>query len=230
MESNRVNNILVVAPHCDDEILGCGGIMSKYASSGANVFVAIVTNGHLGAPELFSKAGTDRVRSEALEAHKILNVSKTYFLDFPAPRLDSIPSYKISLALSNIINEHQIDTLFVPHRGDIHKDHGITFLASLVAARPINGCPVKKILAYETLSETEWSPPFSDDAFIPTEFVGIVGFLEMKLKAFSCFGTQKKEFPHPRSLKGIETLSKMRGSTVGFENAEAFMIIRNIID
>lgn len=225
-----MNNILIVAPHCDDEVLGCGAVMARYSAMEASVYVAIVTNGHIGAPELFSKEGTERVRAEALQAHQILGVAKTYFLDFPAPRLDSVPAYKISLAINKIIKNHSIDTMYVPHRGDIHKDHGITYLASLVAARPINGCTVKKILAYETLSETEWAPPFGDDAFIPTEFVGISEFLNKKIAAFSCFGTQKKEFPHPRSLESIENLAKMRGATVGFDRAEAFMIIRNIIE
>lgn len=223
-----MQNILVVAPHCDDEILGCGGIMSKYILQGKTIYVAIVTNGHLGAPELFKKEGTEKVRAEAVEAHKMLGVSDTFFLDFPAPRLDTIPSYKLSLKISEIIKKQEIDTLYVPHRGDIHKDHGITYQASLVAARPINNCTVKAIYAYETLSETEWAPPLGDDAFIPTVFEDITGHIENKKKAFACFTTQAKEFPHPRSPRTIEVLSNFRGATVGVENAEAFMLIRQI--
>lgn len=224
-----MNKILIIAPHCDDEILGCGGTMAKLAQNGHEVFVAIVTNGHLGAPELFSAEGTKKVRSEALQSHKILGVKETFFLDFPAPRLDTIPSYQLSLAISKIIKDKEIGVLYIPHRGDIHKDHRITYEAALVAARPINGCSVKKILAYETLSETEWAPPFGDDAFIPTVFESIEGFLDKKLEAFSCFSTQIKEFPHPRSLKNIEILSNFRGATVGKNNVEAFMLIREII-
>ncbi len=223
------NKILIIAPHCDDEILGCGGTMAKLTQNGHDVFVAIVTNGHLGAPELFSAEGTKKVRSEALQSHKILGVKETFFLDFPAPRLDTIPSYQLSIAISKIIKDKEIGVLYIPHRGDIHKDHRITYEAALVAARPINGCSVKRILAYETLSETEWAPPFGDDAFIPTVFESIEGFLDKKLEAFSCFSTQIKEFPHPRSLKNIEILSNFRGATVGKNNAEAFMLIREII-
>jgi N-acetylglucosamine malate deacetylase 1 len=221
-------NILVVAPHCDDEILGCGGIIAKYVSQGCKVYIAIVTNGNLGAPELFSEEGTKKVRSEALNSHRVLGVSETFFLDFPAPRLDSIPAYKLSIAISKIINEKSIEVLYIPHRGDIHKDHRITYEASLVAARPINNCPVKKIMAYETLSETEWAPPFGDDVFIPTIFENIEGFIDKKKEAFACFTTQIKEFPHPRSLKTIEILSNFRGATVGKNYAEAFMLIREI--
>lgn len=221
--------MLVVAPHCDDEILGCGGVMAKYIDHDTPVYVAIVTNGNLGAPELFPKEGTEKVRSEALEAHKLLGVTDTFFLDFPAPRLDSIASYKLSLEINKLFLKLGITILYIPHRGDIHKDHRITYEASLVASRPVNVCPVKKIYAYETLSETEWAPPFGDDAFIPTVFEDIGGeYFEKKLEAFKCFETQIKEFPHSRSLKSIEVLSNMRGSTIGLSNAEAFMLIREI--
>jgi LmbE family N-acetylglucosaminyl deacetylase len=224
-----MQKVLVVAPHCDDEVLGCGGIISRFVEEGIEVYIAIMTNGHLGAPELFSKEGTERVRSEALKAHSLLGVKETFFLDFPAPKLDSVPSYTLSIKLSGIIQKLGITKLFIPHRGDIHKDHGITYLAALVAARPINNNSVKEIYAYETLSETEWAPPFGDDAFIPTLFVDISKFIDKKKAAFSCFGTQIKEFPHPRSQESIENLSKYRGATVGLTNAEAFMVVREII-
>ncbi len=221
-------NILVVAPHCDDEILGCGGVMAKYIAQGCRVYVAIVTNGNLGAPEIFSKEGTKRVRSEALAAHELLGIEDTFFLDFPALKLDSVPAYKLSNELNKLINELNITTLYIPHRGDIHKDHRITFEASLVAVRPINGCTVNAIYAYETLSETEWAPPFEDDAFIPTVFEDIGDHINHKIEAFKCYSTQIKQFPHTRSIKGIKTISSFRGATVGVENAEAFMLIRKI--
>ncbi len=225
MEEQK-KKILIVAPHCDDEILGCGGMMAKYQAENISVFVAIVTNGHLGAPELFKKEGTEKVRQEARAAHQYLGVEKTYFLDFPAPRLDSIPAYKLSLALGTIIMDHHISDLYIPHRGDIHKDHRITFEASLVAARPINNSPVQRILAYETLSETEWAPPYGDDAFIPTVFENIDDYIDSKIQAFRYFTTQVKQSPHPRSVEMIDYLSRLRGSSIGYKHAEAFMLIR----
>ena len=88
--------------------------------------------------------------------------------------------------------------------------------------------PVKKIFAYETLSETEWAAPVVDRAFVPTVFMNIDEFISMKIKAFSYFTTQIKKFPHPRSLETIAYQAKLRGSSVGYENAEAFMLIREI--
>ena len=223
-----MKNILIIAPHCDDEVLGCGGIMAKYIKEGKNVYVAIVTNGHLGAPELFSKEGTEKVRGEAKAAHLFLGVKKTFFLDFPAINLEVIPSYKLSLAISKIISGYEIDTIYVPHRGDIHKDHRITYEAALVAGRPINNSTVKRIYAYETLSETEWAAPFGDDVFIPTVFVNIESEIDTKLEAFRFFTTQIKKFPHSRSPEIIQALSNFRGATVGYANAEAFMLVREI--
>jgi len=223
------DTILVLAPHCDDEVLGCGGVIARHASAGDSVHIAIMTNGHLGAPELFSASGTEKVRSEALEAHRILDVRETHFLDFPAPRLDTVPGYKLALELSKLIGKISPKTIYIPHRGDIHKDHAHTFDAALVAARPINNNPVKKIYAYETLSETEWAPPFGDDAFIPNRFVDIRNTLDKKIEAFKCFTTQIKNPPHPRSIKNIRHLAGYRGATVGLEAAEAFMVIREII-
>lgn len=223
-----MNNILVVAPHADDEILGCGGIISKYLRAGANVYIVIITNASVGAPELFSADFIQGLRTEGLNSHAFLGVTKTIFFEFPAPRLETHPSYQISNELSKVIAEYAIDTMFIPHRGDMHKDHAVVFNASLVAARPINNCPVKEIYAYETLSETEWAPPFGDDAFIPNVFIDIADDIPNKVKAMQYYGSQLKNYPHPRSIEIMESLAKFRGATVGFKFAEAFMLVRSI--
>ena len=223
------SNILVIAPHCDDEVLGCAGMMAKKIDQGATVYVAIVTNGFLGAPELFPKEGTEKVRAETRAAHIFLGIQETFFLDFPCPRLDTIPSYQLSIAIEKVIRNNSIDTLYIPHRGDIHKDHRITYEAALVAARPINENPVQRILAYETLSETEWAAPFPDEAFIPNYYERITeAQLEIKLKAFQFFSTQIKQPPHPRSLQNIKYLARLRGASISYAAAEAFHLIRNI--
>jgi LmbE family N-acetylglucosaminyl deacetylase len=221
-------NILVIAPHCDDEVLGCGGTMAKLIAEGNKVYVIMVTNGNVGAPELFPIEATRLNRKEAQKSMNFLGVKDTVFFDFPAPRLDTIPSYKLSIAIHQKIMEFNIDTLYIPHRGDIHKDHRITYEASIVAARPIGNCPVKSIYSYETLSETEWAAPFSDEAFIPNVFVNIEKYIELKKEAFTYYKSQMKVFPHPRSLESIENLSMVRGVTVGYRNAEAFMLVREI--
>jgi len=220
---------LVIAPHADDETLGCGGIIAKLSQMGHIVYVAIMTNAFLGAPELFSKDLIERVRNEALRAHGILGVTKTFFFDLPAPILDQYPQYKIVQTISKIINDLKPETIFIPHRGDLHMDHGAIFNAALVATRPQNGNSVKKILSYETLSETEWGYPFQDSLFVPTYFIEMSeDHLSKKIEAMSEYITQIKEFPHPRSILAIESLARIRGATVGAKSAEAFTLIRFI--
>ena len=227
-----MKNILIVAPHADDDILGCGGIISKYTEKGNKVYVAIMTNGNVGDPDLFPIEGTKRGRKEALASHAVLGVEETFFFDFPAPRLSTFPGYKISIELEKLIRKLNIQVLFLPHRGDIHLDHKAIFEAGIVAARPINNSPVVKIFTYETLSETEWAAPYADEVFYPTFLVKLSQeHIEKKIKAFKCYSPPRlKSYPHPRSAEGILNLSRMRGSIVEAEYAEAFMHIRTIED
>jgi LmbE family N-acetylglucosaminyl deacetylase len=221
-----MKNILVVAPHPDDEVLGCGGIIKKYSKKNNGVYVLVVTR---GAPAMYSYDKIKNVRNEALSAHQILGVKETRFFDFYAPELDITSNSAIAIAIAGLIKEWEITDLFLPHRGDIHHDHGAVFKAGLVAARPIANCTVRNIYCYETLSETEWAPPFGDDAFIPNHFINITNEMEAKLDSMQCFKSQIKPFPSTRSLETIESLAKFRGATVGFERAEAFMTIRTIL-
>ena len=131
-------------------------------------------------------------------------------------------------SISSVIKQYNINILYIPHRGDIHHDHRAVFNASIVAARPVGNYSVKQIYAYETLSETEWAPPFSDDAFIPTYFVNIQDEINDKVNALMCYTGQIKEFPSSRSVIALRALAQYRGATVGFSSAEAFMLIRSI--
>jgi LmbE family N-acetylglucosaminyl deacetylase len=217
--------ILVIATHPDDEVLGCGGVIARHASEGDEVHVLVVTR---GAEDLYSKDEIETTRKEMKQAHAILGVKGVTFLDFPAPKLDSVPHHQIVDAISKVINTIKPYAVFLPHRGDIHSDHRAVYHATLVAARPINNSSIKNLLCYETLSETEWAPPVGDEAFIPTVFVNISSFLEKKLAALSCYQSQMKAPPHPRSLKAVEALAHLRGSTVSLDAAEAFMLVRAI--
>jgi N-acetylglucosamine malate deacetylase 1 len=219
------HNILVIAPHPDDEILGCGGTIKRFSSKGDKIYILIATRGK---PEMYSEERIIKVREEAIQAHKILGVTETRFLNFPAPDLDLISLAEISEAISSVITEFEIDTLFLPHRGDIHNDHKAVFDAGLVASRPVNNYMVTRVYSYETLSETEWAAPFCSETFIPTYFINISDFFSYKLEAMQCYKSQLREFPNPRSVKSIEALANLRGGTIGVYYAEAFFAIRVI--
>lgn len=217
--------IVIIAPHPDDEILGCGAQIKKHVESGDQVYVLVMTK---GTPKFYSAERIENVRNEAREAHRLLGVEETFFEDFHAPELDTYPLSAISGAIKVFIDKLGADMVYIPHRGDIHNDHRVVYNAALVACRPVGDYGVKEIRAYETLSETEWAAPFGDEAFIPTIFSDVSDFFEAKLKAMSCFKSQVKAFPNPRSLENLEALAKQRGATVGFKRAEAFMLVRKI--
>jgi N-acetylglucosamine malate deacetylase 1 len=218
--------ILVIATHPDDEVLGCGGAIARHIARGDRVEVVIVTR---GAPELYSEDQVNILRQELHAAHSILGVSVAHFLDFPAPKLDTVPQHELADSIVARIREYQPDTVYLPHRGDLHSDHRAVFQSTLVAARPIGTQSVKRLLSYETLSETEWAAPIGEETFLPNVFIDITDFLEKKKTAMAEYKSQLKEFPHPRSLPSLESLARLRGSTVGLQAAEAFQLIREII-
>ena len=72
-----MNKVIVVAPHADDEIIGCGATIAKHIFDGDEVIVIIATNASKGAPELFSEQDVKNIRNEAKNAHKILGIKDT---------------------------------------------------------------------------------------------------------------------------------------------------------
>ncbi|WP_373476764.1 PIG-L deacetylase family protein [Sphingorhabdus sp.] len=222
---NYMGKVLVIAPHPDDEILGCGGTMARLAKSGAEVVVAIVTRGM--APQ-FSDEFVANIRAEAKTSHAMVGVTETVYLDLPAAALETVPATKLNGTLAKLVQDVRPDTLFVPFVGDIHTDHQLTFLAAMVAARPRDEHAPKRIYAYETLSETNWYAPGVTPAFVPNVFIDITETLELKIDAFRCFESQVKIFPDERSIEAIRALATMRGASMYLKAAEAFMLIRQI--
>ena len=214
-------NIVVVAPHPDDEVLGAGGTIARLSAKGADVRVLIVTRGE-------DEGLTKKNRSDALSAHRILGVKDTRFLDFPAAGLDRVPHADLNRVLKEALNDWAPDILFLPFPGDIHRDHKAVFESSLVAVRPNKEKYPRLIACYETLSETFWNAPFSEPFFKPDIFFSIEGFLEIKIEAFEKFSLQIQTWPHERSRQGIENLARNRGGIVSLKAAEAFVLVRYV--
>lgn len=216
--------ILVVATHPDDEVLGCGGTMARHVAEGDAVHVLVVTRGVLVGADV-----VDQVRREMRNAHAILGVKDAQYLDFPAAQLDTVPAHRLADAMAMVLQSLRPTTMYLPHHGDLHMDHKLVYTAGLVAARPTRDISVRRILAYETISETDWAPPTASDAFVPTVYIDITRFLRQKLEAAACFQSQMREPPHTRSLRSLEALATLRGGTVHVGAAEAFALVREIV-
>ncbi|MFB2933861.1 PIG-L deacetylase family protein [Aerosakkonemataceae cyanobacterium BLCC-F154] len=218
--------ILIIAPHPDDEVLGVGGTMARFAAEGAEVYVVVATKGY---PPDFPEELSQIVREQALVAHQLLGVKETQFLPLPAANLDSVPYREINHKLLEVFRNIQPEILYIPFNGDLHVDHQRIFLSALVAARPNGINAPRKIYAYETLSETNWNAPYLTPNFVPNVFVDISSYLEMKIQAMEIYASQIKPFPHERSPETLRALATLRGSTVGRFAAEAFVLVREII-
>lgn len=217
--------VLVIAPHPDDEVLGCGGTIARLSAAGREVHVAIATTGQ---PPRYDAASVKAVRDEAAAAHALLGVTRTHYLDLPAAELDRIGHADINRAMDGLFEQVDPETVLMPFIGDIHLDHQLVFRSCLVAARPSQARYPTRLYAYETLSETNWAAPHLDAAFCPSVYVDITDTIERKLAAFRLYASQCRAFPNERSSEALQALATLRGATVHRAAAEAFVLIREV--
>lgn len=214
--------ILVVGAHPDDEVLGCGGTIARFCSEGHSVHSLFLTDG-VGAR---GDAMLADVRLVALEnASRILGVKSCQRLDFPDNALDSVPLLSIVKRIEQVIDEIGPSVVVTHHGHDLNIDHCRCYEAVLTACRFQPKYCVEQILAFETLSSTEWQSP-TGARFTPNRFVDISEFIATKLDAVAAYAEEMRDAPHPRSPRTIEALSVYRGATVGVDYAEAFEVIR----
>ena len=222
--------ILVVAAHPDDEILGCGGTVSDLIKKGFEAYTFILGEGVTSRDENrdLGKRKTDleNLREEILNANEIIGVKKVFTYNFPDNRFDSINFLDIVKTIEEVKNEIKPDIIFTHSKSDLNIDHQITYRAVLTATRPMKGETVKEVYSFEILSSTEWNYPIS---FTPNVYFDIKDTMNLKLKAMEKYSSELREYPHPRSLKGIKLKAKQRGLEVGLEYAEAFELVRKVI-
>ncbi len=218
-----MKKVLVIAAHPDDELLGLGGSLIKHVRDGYEVHVVIMSE---GASSRYEDGMKNKLKESAHKAGEVMGVKHVHFCDMPDQRMDGIPLLDVVQPIEAFVKQIEPEIIYVHHHGDVNQDHRVVFEATMVAARPVKGSGVKKILCYETLSSTEWCPPFVDRVFNPNVFVDVRDTMEQKLEAFRCYESEMREFPHPRSLEALKNTAKQWGSRVGLEYAEAFELIR----
>ena len=211
-------NVLIIAAHPDDEVLGMGGTIKKLSSQKHNIQLCVVSEG--ASAQYKNKKMIETRRNSCKKAGKILGISKFVFLNFPDMQLDSIPHLEINKKLEKVIKEFKPEIVYTTPFNDLNLDHQKVFESTLVATRPISSS-VKKLFTYEL-------PGFTKTPYQPNTFVNIEKFFETKIKAFKFYKTEINPFPHPRSTKSLENLAIYRGIQSGLKKAEAFELIRNI--
>lgn len=215
-------NILVLAPHPDDEVIGAGGTIAKHIDSGDHVFLVVLTRAH---EPFWPKEIIERKSKELAKVVAFLKIKKLFWLKFKAASLNSVPGIEISKQLEEIIEEVNPHIIYAPPKGDVHLDHDIVGVQALSASR--KGRELKKLLFYEEPQNTgDNSAPHY---FIPNYFVDISGFIETKLKALKMYRSEEKKFLHARSAKALKMTAAARGSVIGVKYAEAFMLVKEIV-
>ena len=221
------NNIIVIAPHPDDETLGCGGTLLKLAQRGTLLHWLLVT-----AANEPNYSG-DQIATQAVQVE---NVKQAYpfesltWLKYPATRLDTVPLDSLIIALRKCLAQVRPEWVFITNRSDVHSDHRVVFQALAAILKPIymRSLGVNRVLSYEVISETDAAPPLPEYAFLPTVFMDVGGTFERKMEIMRLYKTEVHPEPLPRSPSAIRAQARFRGATIGVEYAEAFMLIREI--
>jgi LmbE family N-acetylglucosaminyl deacetylase len=217
--------VLVIAAHPDDEVIGAGGTIARHVAEGDRVFWCVVTQGY---PPFRTEQQLSVARDQVRAVQAVLGIEEVFTCGFPTVQLNTVPYRELSSALQGVVDEVQPSVVYTTPPDDLNLDHRLVHDCTLVAARPLPGSSVRRLLAYEIGPTSRFGLPAGTSPFVPTVFVDISEYLEKKLEAMSCYQTQLRAPPHPRSLHGLRLLAQERGLGVGLPAAECFQLIREL--
>lgn len=213
----------MIAPHPDDEVLGCGGTLLRRKAEGERTGWLTVTA--MSVAHGWPEEAVARREGEIRRVAEMFGFDEVYRLDLPPARLDVLPMADLVGVISPVFEAFQPVEVLVPNRSDVHTDHAVVHDAVKACSKWFRYPSVRRVLAYETLSETEFGLG-RDGGLRPNYFVNIDGFLERKLEIMSVYGSELGEHPFPRSTEAINALALLRGATAGYPAAEAFELLR----
>lgn len=219
--------VLVIAAHPDDEVLGCGGTIAKYARLGAEVNVVFLADGVNSRSPSGGEELTQR-QDAARRALGILGARPPVFGEFPDNQMDTVPLLDIVKSIEHVIRKCQPEIVLTHFSGDVNVDHRRTNEAISAACRPQMDHPVRSLRYFEIASSTEWQPAGGFPPFAPNWFEDISETLDAKIAALDAYAMEMRAWPHPRSIEGVTALAKWRGATIGVEAAEAFLVGRHL--
>ena len=218
---------LIVVAHPDDEVLGAGASIWKWAHNGDQVDVCIMCTE--------AKARAFRPDDKELDddthaALKYIGVNKEYEGTFPNIEMNTVPHLQLVQFIESAIKESEPDIIITHHPADTNNDHLQTSMACQEAIRLFQRRPevkrVKEFWYMEVPSCTEWKINNAMQTFNPNCFVevGPEG-VQAKIKALGMYRGVMRPYPHPRSAEYISGLAAVRGSQWGVMYAESFEVV-----
>lgn len=219
-----MSTVLVVAPHPDDETLGCGATLLRHIADGDAVHWLIVTG-------ITEAAGfsAERVVSRAKEIEEVgrqYGFASVQVLGLQTTRLDTMPMASLVVQIGAVFKAVEPNVVYLPYRGDAHTDHAAVFDATVACTKWFRYPSVRRVLIYETLSETDFNLNPDTGGFRPNVFVNVSRYIDRKVQIMKSFESEMGAFPFPRSERALRALAHLRGAASGFEASEAFMLIR----
>lgn len=223
----HAKNILIVVAHADDEVLGCGGTIRKFAMQGASVNVMLLSTGVFGRTGAQESENQERIRS-IHKTKNILSIDEFLLRDYPDNKFDTLSVSEIAKDIEEVVRQKQPQLVITHHSGDLNQDHRQVYHATMIACRPIPNAPVQALWSCEIPSASGWQAT-DDKPFIPDVFIDITEHMNAKKEALEAYAQEMRDFPHARSYEGCEALARWRGSSVGLGAAEAFVTNRLIL-
>ena len=217
-----MSKVLVVAPHPDDETLGCGGTLSRHKQEGDELYWGIVTciSEDMGWPEAVVKNRD----AEIDVVEKKYGFSDVFNFRLPTTKLDTLPLSDLIEKITEVYKKTEPEIIYMPYAYDVHTDHQIIAKALQSTFKWFRYPHIRKVLMYETSSETEFNF-IEKRKFSPNVFVDISYHLNDKIETMKIYAGEMGDFPFPRSEKTIRSLAAFRGSQSGYEAAEAFELV-----
>jgi LmbE family N-acetylglucosaminyl deacetylase len=182
--------VLVVAPHPDDEVLGCGGSLVQHVKQGADVHVLFLTSGELALPQLDPEQARRIREGEAEAAAEVLGLSSIEFLRIPDLNIAE-QGDRVSSRLVDALRERAPEHIYLPHGGEEHPDHQAAETI-VEQALDVSGTPRGRARRYEV-----WTPLTQFDYA-----VDISDFIDTKLAAIDCYRSQTW-FDYRRAAMGL---------------------------
>ena len=220
-----MKKVLFVSVHPDDETLGCGGTILKHKDRGDEIYWLIITAPTINHPYGYSEEIIRRREKEIGNVSKIYGFNGLISLGFPTQLLDEVNIRDLIVKINEAITAIQPQIIYLINRSDIHSDHKVAFNAIYSCTKNFREPVIERILMYETLSETEFSPSLAENAFIPNVFVEISDYIDKKIEIMSVLVNEVMPDNLHRSFSAIKALAAYRGSRIGVNYAEAFMLL-----
>jgi len=181
-----------------------------------------------GATRRYDGAMVGVLADAAKRAAGVLGLASVRSCALPDQRLDALPLLEVTRVVEDVLSELGPQVVYTHFPEDVNLDHGVVARATWTACRPYARPGLTRFAVFETPSSTEWAWPLDHATFVPNLFVDVSATVEVKLAAMSCYGSELREPPHPRSLGALAGRAAHWGSRVGLAAAEPFHVLREV--